>query len=163
MSAVSVNFTILDGKGKSSITKIRIPTGFTVDQYIAFAQAFAQLVANVINGTITDVSISLPISLSGATIRAVAGIIADVAKKAIFIVRSSVVGLFTKFFFPTYNEINTVVGSDDLDDADPDVAALIAIVEDGVNVSGTIVTPRDLRGNPLDTVTETREIFRRFG
>ena len=162
MSAASVNFTILDAKGKSSITKIRIPTGFTIAQYASFAVAMGQLIANLSEGAITEMSVSLPLTLSGATIRATAIGIADVAKKALFIVRSSVAGLFAKFFAPTYNEVNTVSGSDQLDAADPDVAAYVAILEGGINVGGQVIDPRDLRGQTLDTATEAREIFRKF-
>jgi hypothetical protein len=161
--AVSLNFTVLDAKGKSSITKIRVPTGFSVTQYAEAASALAQLIANLSEGAITDVSVSLPLSLSGATIRATALGIADVAKKALFVARTAVAGLFTKWNFPTYDEVNSVAGSDDVNEADTEVAAMIAILEDGINVSGTIVTPRDARGNLIDSVSEAREIFRKFG
>ena len=163
MSAVSLNFTVIDAKGKSAITKIRVPTGFSVSQYAEAAVALAQLVGNLSDGALTDVSVSLPLSLSGATIRAVALGIADVAEKALFVARTAISGLFTKFFFPTYNEVNTIAGSDTLEAADADVAAMVAILEDGINVSGTIVRPRDARGNLIEAVSETREIFRRFG
>lgn len=161
--AVSLNFTVLDAKGKTSITKIRVPTGFSITQYSEAALAFAQLIANLSEGAITDISVSLPINLSGATIRSTAVAIADVAKKALFFARSATAGLFTKFFFPTYNEVNTVSGSDNLDATDADVSAMIDILETGINVSGTIVAPRDMRGTSLDSVIETREIFRKFG
>ena len=163
MAAVSINFTILDAKGKSSMTKVRVPTGFSVTQYAEFAVAMAQIIAGLSEGAITDVSVSLPISLSGATIRATALGIADVAKKALFVATSAVAGLFTKWFFPTYDEANSVAGSDDVDAADTQVAAMVAILEDGINVSGTQVTPRTGRGDLIDTITERREIFRQFG
>jgi len=161
--AITANFTILDAKGKSSLTKIRFPTGFSLSQYLEAATALAQLAAKISNGVITEVSIGVPLSLSGATIRATALSIADVAEKALFIVRSSIAGLFARFSIPTYNEDNTVDGSDDVDQVDADIAAYISVVEDGVNVSGFTVFPQDLRGNNLDVVTEAREIFRRFG
>jgi hypothetical protein len=162
MSAATVNFTVLDAKGKSSVIKIRVPTGFTIANYASFAVAMGQLITPICEGSITEITVSLPISLSGATIRATALSIADVFKKALFTVRSSVAGLFAKFIAPTYNEANTVTGSDQLDVADPDVAAYVAILEGGINVAGTIIDPRDLRGQTLDTVTGQREIFRKF-
>lgn len=161
--AATINVTIADAKGKSSITKIRVPNGFTITQYAEAGVALAQLIANLSEGVITEVSVSLPVSLSGATIRAAAMSIADVAKKALFMARSSITGLFGKFFIPTYNEINTVSGSDQLNDADADVAALVAIIENGINVSGVFIQPCDLRGNDLVDVSEAREIFRKFG
>jgi hypothetical protein len=161
--AVTCNFTVTDSKGKSSLTKVRVPTGFSISQYGEFAEAMAQLIANMQDGAITEVTVGLPVSLSGATIRATAIGIADVAKKLFLNVRSAVSGLFGKFNIPTYNEVNTVSGSDAADIVDPDIAALIAIVENGINVSGETIQPIDLRGNDLADVVEAREIFRKSG
>lgn len=161
MAAVSVNFTILDSKGKSSVTKVRVPTGFSLTQYALFAQAFAQLIANLSEGSITEISVGMPIDLSGATIRSAALATADVFKKALFTVTSTISGLFGKFFFPTYNEVNTVAGSDQLQPIDTDVMLMTAAIENGINVSGEVVRPLDLRGNNLAEVTQAREIFRR--
>lgn len=158
--AVTINFTITDAKGKSAITKVRVPTGFSINQYSLFAVAMAQLVTNLSEGSITEITVGMPLSLSGATIRGAAVNIANVFKKAIFVAKSAITGLGTKFFFPTYNESNTVTGSDDVDAADADVAALVAIIEGGVNTGGEIVQPIDMRGNDLVDVTEMREIFR---
>jgi hypothetical protein len=162
MAAVTINVTMLDAKGKSSVTKIRVPTGFTLSQYASFAYAIGQLICNMTDGAITNISVSVPVDLSGATIRAFATTIADVAKKLLILARSSVTGLFARFTIPTYNEGNSITGSDQADPADPDIAALIALVEDGVNVGGVFIQPCDLRENDLVDVSEAREIFRKF-
>jgi hypothetical protein len=103
------------------------------------------------------------LNLATATIRAIAVSTANVAEKALFMVRSVVSGLFGKFFVPTYNDSLSVTGSDDIDQADPNVAAYLAILEDGVTTAGGVINPVDLRENDLSAVTEAREIFRRFG
>jgi len=157
--AVTVNFTMVDSKGKSSITKVRVPSGFSVSQYTEFAVAMAQVIANLSDGGITNISVGIPLSLSGATIRAVAGLAADVAKKALLQAGSAVAGLFARFTIPTYDEAHSTTGSDEIDQADPDVAALIAIYEAGAGGA----SPIDLRGNNLTDVTLAREIFRKFG
>lgn len=162
MLAVSLNFTIIDGKGKTSTTKIRVPTGFTPAQYVEAAEGFAQLMLNMSEGAITDISVSLPVNLSGATLRSVPLAIADIAKKALFTVASSVTNLFARFNIPTFDEQYTVPASDDLDMVDANVAAYVAVIEDGVNVSGTFIQPCDLRGNDLASVREAREVFRKF-
>lgn len=162
MAAVAVNFTIIDQKGESSKTTVHVPTGFSVAQYAAFAQSMAQLIANIIDGQITEVSVSLPLSLSGATIRAVALGAADIFKKLFIQARSAVAGLVGKFNIPTYDEANNIAGSDQADQADTEIAALIAIVENGANISGEVVQPVDLRGNDLVDVSIAREIFRKF-
>lgn len=79
--AVTVNYSFIDAKGKSSSTKVRVPSGFSVAQYTEFAIAMGQLMSNLSDGAITEISVGIPVDLSGATIRAAANNVADVAKK----------------------------------------------------------------------------------
>lgn len=162
MSAVAINFSVVDAKGKTSRIPIHVPTGFTILQYVEAANAFGQLLTDLLEGSITEISVSIPVSLSGATLKAAATSIADLAKKALFLISSSVSGLGSKINLPTYREAYTVTGSDVVDLSDPDVAAFVTILEDGVNVAGTPVLPCDLRGNDLVQVNSGREIFRRY-
>lgn len=156
--AVTVNFTITDAKGKSAVTKVRVPTGFSLADYSQFAIAMGNLIAAVSDGVITDISVGIPLSLSGATIRAVANTTADIAKKALLNAASAIAGLFTRYNIPTYNEAKTVDGSDEIDTSDPDVSALIAVYESGAG--GT--APVDARENDISDITTAREIFRKF-
>lgn len=161
--AVTCNFTIVDDKGKSSITKIRVPSlGFAISDYIEFAQEAAQLIAIASNGVITDCSISLALNVSFAGLKNVAGILSDTAQKALFIARSTFTGLFSRFNFPTFNEDKVLDGSDVLDVSDTDVADMITAIEDGIDVGlGVFVQPVGLRGDALVEVSQTREIFRK--
>lgn len=161
MAAISIHFTIVDESNKSSKTTIHVPTGFSLSNYLAFGQAAAQLIANINEGQITEVSVSYPLDISGASIRATALAAADLFKKVFFQATSAVSGLLGKFFIPTYDEVNNIVGSKNVDLADPDVAAFVSLIEDGVNVSGEIVQPQDLRENDLEVVTIAREVFRK--
>ena len=161
--AVTVNFTVLDAKGKSSVCKVHVPLGFSLPQYGEFAVAMAQLISAISHGSITEVSVGVPLSLAAATIRTVAIATANIAEKGLFIVRSGIAGLFARFNIPTYNEAKSVPGSDDIDDANVDVAAFNAILEDGVTTAGGLINPQDVRGNDLSAVTQSREIFRRSG
>ena len=162
MSAIKVHFTIIDSKNRTSKTSINVPTGFSIAQYLEFGQSMGQLIAVLCDGQITEISVSYPLSLSGATIRAAAAAAADIFKKVFFQASSAVAGLVSKFFIPTYDEANTVASSDQVNMADAQVAAIVAIIEDGVNVSGEIVQPIDIRGNDLELVTIGREVFRKF-
>jgi hypothetical protein len=162
MAAVAIHFTIVDVKNKTSKTTVHVPTGFSIAQYAGFAQAMAQIIALISEGVITEVSVSLPINLSGATIRAAALVGADIFKKLFLQARSSVSGLLGKFFIPTYDEANTLANSDQANQADTEVAALISVIENGVNVSGEVVRPVDLRNNNLVDVSIAREVFRKF-
>lgn len=161
--AVRVNFSFQDKKGKTSHTSVYVPTGFSINQYLEFGVAMAQIMGNLSDGAITEVSVSLPINLSGATIRAAALGIADVAEKLLIMAKTAVGNFFARFNIPTYNEANTIVGTDEADTADADIAALIAIIENGVDISGEVIQPIDVRGNDLDEVTSAREIFRKSG
>lgn len=160
--SVSVGINFIDSKGKTSTTKIRVPIGFSVAQYTEFAIAAAQICTNVSLAKVTAVSFSIGVDLSGATIRSAALGAADIAQKMLIVARSTISGLFARFNIPTANEAKVISGSDAFDTADADVAALITALEDGILVGAVTVTPRDLRENTLDTVTQVRETFRRI-
>lgn len=162
MAAVRINITVVDKKGKSSKTSIPVPLGFTLSQYAEAGVALGQLVADLSEGQITEINVSIPVDISAATIRAAAMAAADVAKKLLIVARNAAANLLARFNIPTYDEINTVIGSDQADTTDPGIAALISIIEDGVNVAGVFIQPVALRGEDLDEVLQTREIFRRF-
>ncbi len=161
--AVKCIFTFKDNKGKTAPSIIHIPTSFSVSQMIEFAQGAAQVLANISSAKLVNASISVGVDLSGATIRAVASSTSDIFQKAIISVRSVVAGLFAKFNIPTIPDSVVLDGTDQLDSSDSTVAALITALEDGIAVgSPTVtVTPRDLRQNGLDTVSSTRETFRK--
>lgn len=160
---VMVTFTIKDGKGKSSNTKIRLPDGFNLPQYVEFAMSFGNILLNLSEGVITGISIGVPLDLSGATIRAVASTFADVAEKALLIARTAVSGLFARFNIPTFDESQVVTGSDEINVSLPNPAALIAIIENGVNVGGTQVDVEDKRDNDVTDVYGAFKNFRKYG
>lgn len=160
MLAVKLVFNWKDAKNKASKTILHIPTGFSIAQMIEAGQAAAQILANVSVCELTSVSASVGIDLSGATIRAVANSVADIGEKLLLLARSTVSGLKARFNIPTFDENFLVAGSDALDFADADVAALVSAIEDGLVVGGTPVLPRDKRGNDLVLVSQGREIFR---
>lgn len=157
--AVTINFTIQDAKGKSAVSKVRVPTGFSMTQYVEFAIAMGQIIANISDGALTNISVGVPLSLTGAGIRAAAGDAADIAKKALLVARGAIAGLFARFNIPTYDEAHSTTGSDQINQSDPDVAALIAVYEAGAGG----VAPVDLRENDLTDVSLARETFRKFG
>jgi len=156
--AVAINFTILDAKGKSSTTKIHVPASFAIADYLEFGAAMGQIITDLSDGVLTEFSVSLPLSLSGATIRAAAGLAADVAKKAFFQAGSAIAGLFARFNIPTYDEAHTVASTDEVDMADTEIAAFVAIIEGGAGGA----SPCDKRGNNLTDVLAARETFLKF-
>lgn len=159
--AVTVNFVIKDAKGKSSTTRVRVPTGFSLSQYIEFGQAMGQIIANMIDGTITEISIGVPLDISGATIKSVANDFADIAKKVFMQFVSTIGGLFGRQNIPTYDESHSVTGSDDVNQSDAAVSAYVALMEAGLTVGLETIHMVDRRGNDIDTLITAREIFRK--
>lgn len=159
--ALSVRFDIVDAKNKASFTKVRIPTGFTISQYSEFVLAMGQLLANINNGKITRASFCVGLDISGATIKAVASGLSDIAQKAFFGFSTAVAGLRTRLKIPAVSETKVVVGSDVLDQSDPDVAAFISAMENGIVVTAGTISPSDDRENDITTTDFARELFRK--
>jgi hypothetical protein len=159
--AVTINIQCADSKGKTSGTKIRIPIGFTIPQYIEFGQAIMQLIANLQVGVITRGSITFGLDLSGLGLKTVANVLSDTAQKGYFSFVSAATGFFKKLRIPTFREDLVAVGSDAIDTTDTDVAAFIAAMENGIAVTGGTVSPCTDRVQDLVALTDARETFRR--
>jgi len=159
--AVSIRFDFVDDKGKASFTKVHVPNGFTIAQYVEFAQGFGQLLTNASSAVLTRASVVFSIDLSGATIKAAAAFAADVAQKAFFQFRTAVTGFLARMKIPTLNELKVNSGSDSINQADADVAAFITAMENGIIVTGATISPCDDRGNDIVDTTIAREVFRR--
>lgn len=159
--AVSMRFDVIDAKGKPSFTKIRIPTGFSVSDYIEFGQGLGQLIANITTIKITRASFCVGVDLSGATIKGVASGLSDIAQKALIGFSTAVAGFRTKLKLPALSETKVVVGSDSIDQADADVAAFLSAMEVGIVVTGGTIQPTDTRGNDVTSTDYAREIFRK--
>lgn len=154
--AFVVQIDFKDAKNKSSFTRIRIPTTFTIAQMTTFAQDAAQAVTDISGCIVTGASIGLNFTLTG--LGAAAAAAADVASKAFFKARSAVAGFFAKMSIPTFDEDTLVVaGTDQIDTANAAVATYVTLVETG---NGTIA-PVDKYGNDLVDVEISRETFMR--
>lgn len=159
--AVSIRFDFVDGKGKPSFTKVNVPNGFSIAQYTEFAQAMAQLITNLTQSRITRAGFSVGLDLSTSTIKAVPNVLSDIAQKVMFGFSTVLAGFRTKMKLPALNEDKVTVGSDALNQADPDVAAFIAAMENGVVVVGGTVSPCDQRENDINNTDYAKELFRK--
>lgn len=159
--AVAFRFDFVDAKGKTSFTKINVPNGFSIAQYTEGVQAFAQLLANISTAQMTRASFVVSLDLSSATIKAVASGLSDIAQKALVGFSTVVARLRTKVKLPALSETKVNVGSDTLNQADPDVAAFLSAMENGIVVTGGTISPTDLRENDIATTDYARELFRK--
>jgi len=161
--AVNVRFDLIDNKGKTSFTKIRVPTGFSIAQYIEFAQGAAQVIANTSNCKITSVSLTFGIDLTGLGLATVASGLADIYQKFRFQFNTAISGFKAKFQIPASSESLVTSGSDAVNIADVDVAAFIAAMNNGIVVTGGTVAFADNRGMDITSLQFAREVHRRKG
>lgn len=155
----TVNVVFKDAKGKTSTTKVRIPVALSFAVYVEFAEALAEILKAMTTCEITEVSVSVGLDLSGASLKTVATQFSDIANKAFIQARNAVSGLFGKFVIPTYDDLNNLANSDQLDPVDVQVAALITLIEDGITITG-LVYPVTARDEALTEVTTAVEQFR---
>lgn len=141
--AITVRFDFTDEVGKKSFTEVNVPTGFTIAQYVTFAQSMGQLLANVSQGRLTSASINVSLDISGATIKAIANTVADIAEKGHYIFNSIVAGFRKLVKIPARVETDEIAGSDSLNQADVQIAAYAALVEDGFTVTGGTILCTD--------------------
>lgn len=159
--AIAVIFTFVDGKGKTSFTKVHVPNGFNIADYIEFGQFVAQEFVDISTGRCTGCSICIPMDLSTGTFKAIADTVADVFEKALFTFNTVLSGFASKFKLPTWDESNTVAGTDQIDTSDIAVAAFVTAYETGISTGGGTVNFTDSRDNIADEHDIGREIFRK--
>jgi len=159
--AVSVRFDLQDDKGKTSFTKVRVPTGFSISQYGEFAQGMAQLIADLSQCKVTRASFCVGLDLSGASIKPAATAFSDIAQKILVGFSTVLAGFRTKMKIPALDENKVVAGSDALDLADPDVAGFLSAMENGIVTTGGTIQPTDMRLNDISGTDYARELFRK--
>jgi len=159
--AVTVNIGFIDGKGDTSTTSVRVPTGFTLANYVEFAEDLAQLVSNIASSAITSVSLSFYVDLSALGLDTVASSVTSVAKKLFLQFSTAVTGFVAKTFIPGLRETQVGTGSDDVNQADVDVAPLLSAIEDGIVVTGGTMTFTNEREHDITATQLAKERFRR--
>lgn len=157
----TVHFTWRDEKEKESTSKLRIPNSLTFAQYRAFGAAAAAILNDMSTCELIEVSVSVGLDLSGADLKSVATQFADWFTKAFIQASNAVNGLIGKFLIPTYDDNNNTAGSKNMNQADPDVAALTTLITDGLDVSGTLIYPVAVRGDALSDIDIAQETFRK--
>lgn len=159
--AITLRFNFRDDKGKESATKIRVPTGFNLSDYIEFGQAAAQILVDNSTAQLTKASATFNVDLSGLGLKTIAGTLSKVARKLWLQFTTAVTGFLGKTLFPGLDETKVIANSDDVDQTDLDVAALVSAMEDGLPVTLGTMTFTNGRGHDLVTASEAKEQFRR--
>jgi len=157
--AVTLQIDFKDNKNKSSFTRLRIPTGFTIAQMITFAQSAAQAVQNLSKAKVVGASLNVAIDISAELINVASNVLADVSEKALFMFNSVVAGIKARFNIPTFDETYVVPGSDQIDNADAPIVLFLTAIETGYALTGGSMAPVNKYGDSLTNHTEARELF----
>lgn len=159
--AYTIMYSIVDEKGKTSTTEVKIPGATTWTNAVIFAQQLALLIDDLIVGAITRIGITADVELPGG-LTASAAANSDVEEGARFQFRTEN-GFFSGLRLPTFDEAKIAAGTRGVNLADADVAAFVTAMEDGIDLtsyggSGT-VQPCDGREEDLVTLEFAREQF----
>lgn len=129
-----------------------VEEGLTLQQYQEAAIEYAQVIAPFLFGVITTVAkLKVPANLAGLTGN-VASADSDVEQVALFEFLSSG-GNRVGLTIPALNELDILDFTDEMDTSDPNIAAVIAMMEDGLDIGGTQVQPSNIADEDLTSTT----------
>lgn len=156
--AFEIIATLSDESGDDATTTIKVPSGFSLSQYGEFAVAMSSLVDDMLSGRVDGLDLCLTADISGLTGNLV-GAASDVEEVGRFQFRT-VDGRPVKLNLPALNESLVAVGTDDLDLVDPAIAAIEAMMVDGIAVTLATITPCDVAEDDIVSLEFAREGFR---
>lgn len=159
--AVSILYSINDGKGKSSSTEVNLPSSVTLTNMTLFAAEMAKLINDMITGAITRIGIVISVPLPNG-LRVTPALNSDVEEGGRFQFRTAG-GFFTSNRIPTFSETFVSPGSQEIDTTDPVVAPFVTAMVSGINlvpVGGTAtVAPTDKREADVVALEFAKEAF----
>jgi len=162
MAAPQIIYTVIDASGERGTTSINVPTGFQLSDYGEFAVAMGTFLDALLGGRVESADICFAVDISGLTSNTALST-SDVEEYGAFKF-DTVDGFPVNVNIPCIDELVVGSGSDDLDQANADVAAFISAMENGIAVSGAAtITPCDIAESDINTVVTARERFRASG
>ena len=150
-----------DNDGDSASCSTHVPNSFTLSQYTEFARALAALKDAVTVGLLRACSLVIGVNVSALISNGV-GVDSDVEEIAAFQFRSAQ-GFPVKVNVPGVLEMLVASGSDELDQADPDIAAFLTAMQSGIAVTGGTIIPCDVGESDIVSLDYARENFRASG
>lgn len=153
---------IEDKSGDKATTSVKLPTGSSVANMTTFAVAWATAMNDFILGKILSViayALAPLVTIINNTILETADV--EHIGKFQFI---TVNGNRVQFNVPALNEaIVLAYTSDELNQADPEVAAVIAAMTTGIAVTGGTISPCDIGEGNISDIIFAREAFKNSG
>lgn len=131
--AVSVYYTMIDGKGKTSTVTIPLPNNTSALNAQAYVLTMAPIIKLLMNGGLYSAGVSYDVSIAGWS--GVAAAISDVQEKALFSFKTAIGNFYRKMRLPTFIETLINPGTETVDLTDVNVAAFVSAIVDGLDVS----------------------------
>lgn len=150
-------YTVKDGKGDASTITIDIPDNTATANIVLFTQQMASLLDDLIAGGITEIGFSLPVPW----VAQVPDAASDLQEAAQFIFRTAG-GFIKRMRIPSIWENKFSAGTRLVNQAETNVAAFIAAMEDGIEVvAGTTVSPENAHGEDVELLESAVEAWGR--
>lgn len=135
-----VTYVIRDNDSDPSTHLQYYASGLTLAQYLGAARAYAAVTDDIVAGVFDQKAVlSIPVNISTLTGN-VADPNSDVEQISAFQFRNADSDT-TELNIPCLNPLDVALGSDELNQADATVAAVIAMMEDGLSVTGGTIIP----------------------
>ncbi len=158
MSLVHVGFRIADADGDTSSMSVKVPlAALTLAQLVEFAQELAVLIDDSIDGVIQEITVQTSVALPGGLqASAIAG--SEVQKGGLLSFTAADTPYRWSIRVPSMTPAKFT--GNIVDAVDTQIALLIAAFEDGLDATGTNVSPCDRYENDLVTYIEGVKSFR---
>jgi|SRR5215207_391721 len=151
---ITIFYNLIDAKNQVSRVEIDVPTATATANVITLIPLVAELIQPLVAGGLQSAGFTVEVDVS-AGFGPIASLAADVQEKAEFVF--NVAGGFIKRLnIPTILESVFNPGTAEVDIADPDVAAFVDFMTDGIT-SGALIAPVDSRNADITTLKVARE------
>lgn len=156
-----INYFLSDTDNDLASFGIDVPSTFTLAQYTEFVRAKAVLLDAITSGLITRAGLKRDIDISTLTGN-VSLTTSDREDIGNFIFRTAA-GNRVVVRVPGIAEVKVLANSDDLDQADVDVAAFVSAMLNGIAVTAGTIVPSDVAEDDIVAIVAAQERFRSSG
>jgi hypothetical protein len=152
---------IADASGDLGSTAAFVPATFTLAQLNEASPVIATNVDSLLYGKVVSIAIKREADVSGLT-NNTAAVASDVSNIGAFEFVSAE-GNPVKLRVPAFDEGLVAAGSDDIDQSAPSVAALLAMMTNGISVTGGTIIPCDRFEDDIVAVVLSAERHKKRG
>lgn len=154
---INVYYRIADAKNDTSTIMIPLPDSVAITDLTQYVQDIAAILQPLINGTLLEAGFAVGVNVAPWSLAAG---ISDVQEKARFVFRTAG-GFLKAISLPAVVESIFRPGSREVDTTDPNVAAFVTAMVDGITVNSNTIEPVDRRGEDLTNLVQATEAWGR--